>query len=200
MNVPHIINHGAGWFSDMGTGQSKGTKVFSLGGDVNKPGVYELELGSPLRELVATLGEAENVKAIQIGGATGRLLPDSMLDTLLSFETVLGAGAVTVFNKERDILEIVYQTMEFLADESCGKCTPCRQGTEVMLEMLHRIRQGKLRKTDIAVFKEISDAMINASLCGLGQAAPNVLMDSLRYFPEAFQDTQPGKPVAREVH
>ena len=187
MNIPPIILNGADWFSRMGTERSKGTKVFSVSGDVARPGVYELVLGSPLRELVADLAAAKSPRLIQIGGATGRVLPGEMMNTSLAFETVLGAGAVTVFDKSRDVIEIAYRTMEFLAEESCGKCTPCRQGTEVMVSILDRFRRGEGTQQDIKAMKELSEAMMLSSLCGLGQAAPNVVMDTLQYFPDAYE-------------
>ncbi len=142
MNIPQIILNGARWFSQLGTEKSQGTKVFSVSGDVTRPGVYELVLGSRLRELVEDLALAKNIKIIQIGGATGRIIPQEMIDSPLDFENILGAGAVTVFDESRDILDIVYQTMEFLAEESCGKCVPCRQGTEAMVEILRKFAQG----------------------------------------------------------
>jgi len=187
MNIPPIILNGADWFSRMGTERSKGTKVFSVSGDVARPGVYELVLGSPLRELVADLAAAKSPRLIQIGGATGRVMPGEMMNTSLAFETVLGAGAVTVFDKSRDVIEIAYRTMEFLAEESCGKCTPCRQGTEVMVSILDRFRRGEGTQQDIKAMKELSEAMMLSSLCGLGQAAPNVVMDTLQYFPDAYE-------------
>lgn len=188
MNIPRIILNGADWFIKMGTERSKGTKVFSVTGDVAKPGVYELVLGSPLRELVESLAGAKNVKMIQIGGATGRIIPNEMIDTLLAFETILGAGAVTVFDQTRDVIDIVYRTMEFLAEESCGKCTPCRQGTEVMVEILERFRQGEGLKRDIKALEELSGVMMSASLCGLGQAAPFAVTDTLQYFRDAYEN------------
>ena len=187
MNIPQIILKGGSWFSQMGTERSKGTKVFSVSGDVAKPGVYELVLGSKMRELVEDLAQAKRVKLIQVGGATGRIIPLDMIDTPLAFEDILGAGAVTVFNESRDVLDIVYRTMEFLAEESCGKCTPCRQGTEVMLEILEKFCQGKGSMRDIEVLKKLSDVMMLTSLCGLGQAAPNPVVDSLQYFPDAYE-------------
>ena len=187
MNIPQIILNGANWFSQMGTERSKGTKVFSLSGDVPKPGVYELVLGSPLRELVEELALARNIKMIQIGGATGRIVPYEMIDTPLSFETILGAGAVTVFDESRDVIDIVYRTMEFLTEESCGKCTPCRQGTEVMLEILERFYQGEGLKRDIKDLEDLSRVMVLSSLCGLGQAAPNAVIDSLQYFRDTYE-------------
>ncbi len=187
MNIPQIILNGAVWFNQMGTERSKGTKVFSVSGDVKKPGVYELVLGNPLRELVEGLALAERVKMIQIGGATGRIIPYDMIDTPLSFEAMLGAGGVAVFNDSRDVVDIVHRTMEFLAEESCGKCSPCREGTEVMLEILERLSRGKGESRDLRILPELSEAMMLASLCGLGQAAPNPVMDTLRYFKGAYE-------------
>ena len=187
MNIPQIILKGGAWFSSIGTERSKGTKVFSVSGDVARPGVYELVLGTPLRELVEDLAAASNVKMMQIGGATGRILPYELIDTPLAFEDVLGAGAVTVFDETRDVVNIVHRTVEFLADESCGKCTPCRQGTEVMAETLERFCQGKGSKKDIKALEELSDTMMLASLCGLGQAAPFPILDTLKYFREDYE-------------
>ena len=187
MNIPQIILNGAQWFSQMGTERSKGTKVFSVSGDVRKPGVYELVLGSQLRELVEDLAMAEKVKMVQVGGATGRIIPDSMLDTPLSFETILGAGAVTVFDESRDIVEVVYRTLEFLAEESCGKCAPCREGTEALVEILGRFTRGEGENKDIAALERLSQAMMLSSLCGLGQAAPNPVVDSLQYFRDDYE-------------
>jgi len=187
MNIPPIMLNGADWFSQMGTERSKGTKVFSVSGDVAKPGVYELVLGSPLRELVEDLALAKSIKMVQIGGATGRILPYQMVDTLLAFETVLGAGAVIVFDESRDVVDIVYRTMEFLAEESCGKCTPCRQGTEVMVEILERFYHGEGLKKEIKDLEDLSNVVILSSLCGLGQAAPNAVIDSLQYFRDAYE-------------
>jgi NADH:ubiquinone oxidoreductase subunit F (NADH-binding) len=135
-----------------------------------------------LRELVEGLAGARDVKLIQIGGATGRIIPYELVDTPLAFESILGAGAVTVFNKKRDVLDIVYRTMEFLAEESCGKCTPCRQGTEVMVEILQRFCQGEGSARDIEVMETLSETMMLSSLCGLGQAAPFAVVDTLKYF------------------
>jgi len=188
MNIPQIILNGAGWFSQIGTERSKGTKVFSVSGDVAKPGVYELVLGSQLKELVMDLALAEKVKMVQIGGATGRIIPYAMMDTPLSFETILGAGAVIVFGENRDTIDIVYRTLEFLAEESCGKCSPCREGTEVMFEILERFSKGEGMDRDIITLEQLSQAMMLASLCGLGQAAPVPVMDSLQYFRDDYED------------
>ena len=125
---------------------------------------------------------------VQVGGATGRIIPYEMIDTPLAFETILGAGAVIVFDESRDIIDIAYRTMEFLAEECCGKCAPGREGTEVMVEILRRFSQGEGLERDIRVLEELSDAMMLSSLCGLGQAAPIPVMDSLRYFRDTYEN------------
>jgi NADH-quinone oxidoreductase subunit F len=187
MNIPPIILNGAGWFKGIGTERSKGTKVFSVSGDVDRPGVYELVLGSTLRELVEEIAGARNIKVIQVGGATGRAVPFSMIDTPLSFETILGAGAITVFNESRDVLEIVQKTLEFLVEESCGKCVPCREGTTAMVAIMNRILSGKGMHGDILSLEELSRAMMLSSLCGLGQGAPNQVMDTLQHFRANYE-------------
>jgi NADH:ubiquinone oxidoreductase subunit F (NADH-binding) len=186
MNIPRIVLKGAQWFSGMGTERSKGTKVFSVSGDVGKPGVYELVLGSSLKELVEGLAKAKKVQAVQVGGATGRIIPYAMIDTPLSFETILGAGAVTVYNESRDIIDIVYRTLEFLAEESCGKCAPCREGTQAMVSILGKFARWEGLEKDITILEELADTMASASLCGLGQAAPIPVMDSLKHFRDAY--------------
>ena len=187
MNIPQIILNGAHWFNQLGTERSKGTKAFSVSGDVKKRGVYQLVLGSRLKESVEDLALAEKVKMVQVGGATGRIIPYEMIDTPLTFETILGAGAITVFDESRDIIDIISRTIEFLAEESCGKCTPCREGTEVMVEILERFAKGEGMDKDIRLLEELSNAMMLSSLCGLGQAAPNPVLDSLQYFRGAYE-------------
>ncbi|MFA5079011.1 MAG: NADH-ubiquinone oxidoreductase-F iron-sulfur binding region domain-containing protein [Dehalococcoidia bacterium] len=188
MNIPHIINNGAAWFSAMGTKRSKGTKVFSVSGDVARPGIYEMEMGSSLKELISDLAGATDIKAVQIGGATGNIIPGYMMDTPLSHETFLGSGAVMVFNSTRDIIDIVYNDMRFLNEESCGKCTPCREGTEVMLEIYGRLLAGDGRERDMVTLEELARTMAAASLCGLGQAAAVPVLDSLKYFYNEYID------------
>jgi NADH:ubiquinone oxidoreductase subunit F (NADH-binding) len=186
MNIPHIIRNGAGWFSAMGSPRSKGTKVFCVSGDVARPGVYELLMGSSMRELVMDLAGAQDVKAVQIGGATGSILPGGRIDISLSHETYLGSGAVVVFNGSRDIIDIVYKDMLFLHEESCGKCTPCRDGMEAMVEIYGRLINGQADPEDIRVLEDLALTMSLASLCGLGQAAPVPVLDSLKYFREEY--------------
>ena len=188
MNIPPIILNGASWFNEIGTEESKGTKVFSVSGDVEKPGVYELIMGSQLKELVIDIAGAKELKMLQIGGATGAIVPYSMIETPLSYETLLGSGAITVFDQGRDIIDFLYRTMEFLAEESCGKCTPCREGTEVMVEILERLAQGEGVQEDIGLLEDLSEVMMLSSLCGLGQAAPIPVLDSLKYFRDDFEN------------
>ncbi len=188
MNIPQILLNGADWFSQMGTERSKGTKVFSVSGDVKKPGVYELVLGSTLKELVEDLALAENIKMIQIGGACGRVIPYEMINTTLAFENILGAGAVIVYDNSRDVIDIVHRTMEFLVEESCGKCTPCREGTEVMVETFERLSRGEGLDKDITLLEDLSSTMMVASMCGLGQAAPTSVVDSLNYFRDDYEN------------
>jgi len=197
MNIPPIILSGAGWFSQMGTTESKGTKVFSVSGDVNRPGVYELVMGSPLRELVAELAQAERVRMVQVGGAGGRILPYAMIDTSLAYESVLGAGAVIVLDESRDVIDVVYTSMEFMAEESCGKCAPCREGTEVMIEILARFLRGEGEARDLKILPELAEVMRLASLCGLGQTAPLPVIDSLKYFGGDYQPKIRAKGGAR---
>jgi len=187
VNLPSIILNGADWFGSMGTEKSKGTKVFSVCGDVEKPGVYELEMGSSLRELVEEIAQADNIKMVQVGGASGKVVTYEDIDISLSFETVLGAGGVIVFNNSRDVVELARRTMEFFVEESCGKCAPCREGTKRMLEMLQRFEKNKGRKKDLILIEELAETMVLASLCGLGQAAPNFLMDTLKYYRTEYE-------------
>jgi NADH:ubiquinone oxidoreductase subunit F (NADH-binding) len=187
MNIPRIMSEGAEWFSQMGVDRSKGTKVFSICGDVQKPGVYELVMGTPLREVVEGLAGAENVKMVQIGGASGRVVPYENIDTPLSFETVLGAGGVMVFNQSRDIIEIINMNMEFFTEESCGKCFPCREGTKRLFEIVTRFTEHKAKVRDIQALEDLSETMMLSSLCGLGQAAPNSLMDTLKFYRSEYE-------------
>lgn len=187
-NIPGIILEGAEWFAWMGTEKSKGTKVFSVSGDVERPGVYELEMGSSLKELVLDLAGARDVKMVQVGGATGRILPSTKLDIPLAFEEILGSGAVMVFDESRDVIEAIYRTMEFLEEECCGKCALGREGTEVMVEILGRLSKGEGTWEDVGKLEDLSQVMMLSSLCGLGQGAPVPVLDSLKYFGKEYEN------------
>ena len=188
VNVPHIIQNGSEWFSALGTDESKGTKLFCVSGDVARPGVYEMELGCDLKELVMDLAGAREIKMIQVGGSTGGIIPGEKINTQLCYETVLGSGAVMVFDQTRDVVDFAYRTMEFLNEESCGKCTPCREGTEVMVEILGRLANGEGVDGDMEVLEELSDTMKLSALCGLGQTAPVPVLDTLKYFRKDFEN------------
>jgi NADH:ubiquinone oxidoreductase subunit F (NADH-binding) len=185
--IPPIIANGAAWFAGIGTELSKGTKLFSISGDVAAAGVYELVLGSSLKELVVDLAGAEKTKWVQVGGATGGIVPFSMITTPLAYETVLGSGAVMVFDESREVLDFVHRTVTFLAEESCGKCTPCREGTEAMLQIVERLDEGDGQAGDIQALEELSETMMLSSLCGLGQAAAIPVLDTIRYFRNDYE-------------
>jgi NADH-quinone oxidoreductase subunit F len=187
VNVPPIVLKGSKWYSGIGTPKSKGTKIFSVSGDVARPGIYEMELGCTLKELVVDLAGAKGTKMVQVGGSTGGIVPFSMLNTPLSYETVLGSGAVVVFDNSRDVLDFVYRTMEFLNEESCGFCTPCREGTEVMMEILGRLVKGDGVQEDLGALEDLSNAMIASSMCGLGQTAAIPVLDTLKYFRNDYE-------------
>jgi NADP-reducing hydrogenase subunit HndC len=188
MNIPQIILKGSAWFRGMGTERSKGTKVFSVSGDVAAPGVYELELGSSLSELVLELASARDVKMVQVGGACGRIIPADQIDIPLAYESVLGSGAVMVFNQTRDVIDAMYRNMEFLADESCGRCTPCRDGCEAMLDILGRLARGEGGSEDIGALEDLSQVMSVSAMCGLGQSASLPLTDTLKYFRKDYEN------------
>jgi NADH:ubiquinone oxidoreductase subunit F (NADH-binding) len=187
MNIPAILLHGTHWFNQIGTDKSKGTKVFAVSGDVDKPGVCEYIMGSRLSEIVVEWAHATDIKMVQVGGAAGGIIPYAMIEMPLAFETVLGSGALTVFDHSRDTLDIVSRTVEFLAEESCGKCTPCREGTEVMLEILHRLVDGDGQQGDIQTLEELANVMALTSLCGLGQTASIPVADTLKYFRSDYE-------------
>lgn len=199
MNVPAIIGNGADWFCQIGTAESKGTKVFSVSGDVAAPGVYELELGTLLSELVVDIAGATNIRMVQVGGAAGRIIPAWGMDVPLSFESVLGSGAVTVYDERRNVIDVVRRTSEFFAEESCGKCTPCREGTEMMVEILERLARGTGGADDIEVLEDLSNAMALASLCGLGQAAPLAVLDTLEHFRGEYEIRVAQSMLARSL-
>ncbi|MGD0229554.1 MAG: NADH-ubiquinone oxidoreductase-F iron-sulfur binding region domain-containing protein [Syntrophorhabdales bacterium] len=187
MNVAPIIAKGASWFTSVGTAASAGTKVFSVSGDVARPGVYEVAMGSRLSDLLA-LAAASDIKMVQIGGATGGIIPASMVETPLSYETVIGSGAVMVMSSTRDVIDFVRRTMEFLNEESCGECTPCREGTEAMMEILSRLAEGDGVPEDVINLEKLSRLMMQSSLCGLGQAAPIPVLDTLTYFRNDYEN------------
>ena len=187
-NLPWIIVNGSEAFSSIGTEMSKGTKLFSVSGDVRRPGVYELPLGTSLRVLVIDKACANDVKAVQIGGASGRIVAGDDLERLLCFEDVLGAGGVVVFNSSRNMVEMMRENMAFFLHESCGKCIPCREGNYVINRLLSRICDGDGSEGDLTMIREIAASMGDSSLCGLGISAPTGLLDTLQLFEPEFRE------------
>jgi NADH:ubiquinone oxidoreductase subunit F (NADH-binding) len=187
MNIPVIIDRGPDWYAALGTAESKGTMLCCLSGDVPRPGVYELEMGATLEELVIDLGGAEDVKMVQVGGAGGRILPASELQQTLAFETGLGSGVVMVMNSTRGIIEVLARQVGFMAEESCGKCTPCREGTAVLVEIFGRLERLEGLPEDLIALERLAETMSLCSLCGLGQSVMVPVMDGLAHFRSEFE-------------
>jgi [NiFe] hydrogenase diaphorase moiety large subunit len=193
--VPHIIMKGGAWFKKRGTNKSTGSKLFSVSGDCKKPGVYELQWGTTINELL-DLVEAENVKAVQVGGASGVCIPKSQFDRKLGYEDLATGGSVIVFNEDRDMLKVLKNFMEFFVEESCGQCTPCRIGNIKLLEGVNMIEHGDYTFRHINNLKELGKTMQVASKCGLGQSSPNPFITILENFKdEIFNSNSPERPV-----
>ncbi len=196
-NVPQIIHRGAGWFASLGTEKSKGTKVFALTGCVNNIGLIEVPMGTPLRNIIYDIGggipEHRRLKAVQIGGPSGGCLPEYLIGTPVDYESVVktgaivGSGGMVVMDETSCMVDVARFFLEFTADESCGKCTPCREGTQRLLDILGRISDGHGRPDDIEKLETLSKVIMSASLCGLGQTAPNPVLSTLRYFRHEYE-------------
>ena len=196
-NVPVIINKGAEWFASMGTEKSKGTKVFALAGKINNAGLVEVPMGTTLRELIFDIGggipNGKKFKAVQTGGPSGGCIPAKYLDTPVDYEsltelgTIMGSGGMVVMDEDTCMVDIARFFLQFTADESCGKCTPCREGTRKMLEILDRIVDGEGEMEDIDRLETLAKTIKDTALCGLGQTAPNPVLSTLRYFREEYE-------------
>jgi NADH-quinone oxidoreductase subunit F len=197
MNVPHIVRHGAAWFRQWGTEKSPGTKIFSVSGPVKRPGNYEVPLGLPLSTLIdehcGGMREGMKVKAVIPGGSSVPLLPASMLGTGLDFEsmaaagTLLGSGGVIVIDEETCIVDALYNITRFYEHESCGKCTPCREGTYWMSEVFERLESGHGRERDIDLLWDVADNIMGKSFCALGDAAAMPVMGAIKHFRDEFE-------------
>ena len=195
-NIPVIINNGAEWFNTIGTEKSKGTKVFALGGKINNTGLVEIPMGTTLREIVEEIGggvpNGKKFKAAQTGGPSGGCIPASLIDTpidydsLISIGSMMGSGGLIVMDEDNCMVDIAKFFLEFTVDESCGKCTPCRIGTRRLLEILERITKGNGTLEDLDRMELLCHSIKNASLCGLGQTAPNPVLSTLRYFRDEY--------------
>ncbi len=195
-NIPQIIINGLEWFASMGTEKSKGTKVFALGGKIRNTGLVEIPMGTPLREVIEEIGggipNGKSFKAAQTGGPSGGCIPQSLIDTPIEYDTLvnigsmMGSGGLIVMDEDNCMVDIARFFLDFTVDESCGKCTPCRIGTCRLLEILDKIIAGKGEMTDIHKLEELCDYIKAASLCGLGQTAPNPVLSTLRYFKDEY--------------
>ena len=195
-NIAQIILNGADWFASMGTEKSKGTKVFALGGKITNTGLVEVPMGTTLREIIEEIGggipNGKKFKAAQTGGPSGGCIPASLIDTpidynnLLEIGSMMGSGGLIVMDEDTCMVDIARFFLDFTVDESCGKCTPCRIGTKRLLEYLDKIIEGKATLEDLDTLEELCYHIKKASLCGLGQTAPNPVISTLRYFRDEY--------------
>lgn len=182
-SVPHIIIKGGEWFNTYGTDKSTGSKLFSISGDCDKPGVYELPWGSTINDLLEVVG-AKNTKAVQVGGASGIMLPKSQFERILAYEDAATGGSVIVFDETRNMLNVLKNFMEFFVEESCGQCTPCRIGNVKLLEGIEMIEKGEMKYSYLNKLKDLGRTMQVASKCGLGQSSPNPFITILENFKD----------------
>ncbi len=197
-NIPVIILDGASWFSSVGTEKSKGTKVFALAGNVVNTGLVEVPMGTTLREIIYDIGggipDGKQFKAVQTGGPSGGCMPEQYLDTPVDYESlqqagsIMGSGGMIVMDEGACMVNIARFFLEFTQNESCGKCTPCREGTKRMLEILTRITEGKGEAEDIDKLERLGRMIKKASLCGLGQSAPNPVLSTIANFREEYEE------------
>jgi NADH-quinone oxidoreductase subunit F len=195
-NVPAIMTNGADWYASYGTEQSKGTKVFALAGSVRNTGLVEVPIGTPLGELIYDIGGGmvnnKPFKAAQLGGPSGGCVPKQHLNVPLDYESlqelgaIMGSGGLIVMDDEACMVDVARFFIEFVQEESCGKCVPCRVGTKRMLEILTRICEGQGHITDIERLIELGEFIKEGSLCGLGQTAPNPVLSTIRHFREEY--------------
>lgn len=197
-NIPVIILDGASWFSSIGTEKSKGTKVFALAGKINNTGLVEVPMGTTLRDMIYDIGGGipgdKKFKAIQTGGPSGGCLSEEYLDTQIDYDSlakagsIMGSGGMIVIDEDSCMVNIAKFFLEFTQNESCGKCTPCREGTKRMLEILTRITGGKGVEKDIEKLERLGNMIKKASLCGLGQSAPNPVLSTLKNFRVEYEE------------
>jgi NADH-quinone oxidoreductase subunit F/NAD(P)H dehydrogenase (quinone)/NADP-reducing hydrogenase subunit HndC len=195
-NVAQIILRGGEWYASVGTETSKGTKVFALSGDVNTVGLVEVPMGTTLETIIYDIGggipNKKKFKAVQLGGPSGGCVPEQHLDTPVDYEeiakvgAIMGSGGVIVMDENTCMVDMARFFMDFVQDESCGKCTPCREGTRRLLQILDKICVGKGKPEDIATLELLSGIIKEASLCGLGQTGPNPVLSTLRYFKDEY--------------
>jgi NADH-quinone oxidoreductase subunit F/NADP-reducing hydrogenase subunit HndC len=196
-NISNIINEGADVYAAIGTEKSKGTKVFALTGKINNTGLAEVPMGITMREIIYDIGEGipdgKKFKAVQIGGPSGGCLPDHMLELPIDYESLtaagamMGSGGLVVMDETTCMVDVARFFLNFTQSESCGKCTPCREGTKRMLEILTRITEGEGKEGDIELLESLAKSIKATALCGLGQTAPNPVLSTLRYFRHEYE-------------
>jgi NADH:ubiquinone oxidoreductase subunit F (NADH-binding)/(2Fe-2S) ferredoxin len=202
-NVPVILERGGESYARYGTEQSRGTKTFSLAGNIVRTGLIEVPMGISLREIVFDIGGGipggKRIKAVQTGGPSGGCIPDRLLDVPVDYEklteagTIMGSGGMVVMDEDTCMVDIARYFLEFTQSESCGKCSPCRLGTRQMLRILNDITSGRGKPGDLELLQEIGSAVRQGSLCGLGQAAPNPVLSTIRYFRDEYEAHIEGK-------
>jgi len=196
-NIPLIINNGADWFNSIGTERNTGTKIFSLVGKVNNTGLVEVPLGTSLRHIIYKIGGGipggKKFKAVQTGGPSGGCIPEQFLDSPVDYDeltklgAMMGSGGMIVMDEDICMVDTARYFLDFLADESCGKCTPCREGIRQMLEILTDICEGRGKEGDIELLEELAEVVKDTSLCALGGTAPNPVLTTLRYFRDEYE-------------
>ncbi|MDZ4164936.1 MAG: NADH-ubiquinone oxidoreductase-F iron-sulfur binding region domain-containing protein [Smithellaceae bacterium] len=196
-NVPLIINNGADWFVQFGTERSKGTKIFSLVGKITNTGLVEVPMGITLRDVIYKIGGGipggKRFKAVQTGGPSGGCIPEELLGLEVGFDelaqagSMMGSGGMIVMDEDTCMVDVARYFLDFLTDESCGKCVPCREGIRQMLKILANIAKGKGREGDIELLEELSEVACDASLCALGKTAPNPFLSTLKYFRDEYE-------------
>jgi len=195
--VPLIIKNGADWYRQIGTENSKGTKIFSLVGNITNTGLVEVPMGITLREIIYDLGggipKGRNFKAVQTGGPSGGVIPESLLDLTVDFDeltkagSMMGSGGMIVMDDKTCMVEIARYFVSFLEGESCGKCLPCREGLRNMREILTGITEGRGKRGDIELLEELAATLVDASLCALGSQAANPVMSTLNHFRDEYE-------------
>ena len=196
-NVPLIINQGSAWFASKGTANNSGTKIFALTGQIKNTGLVEVELGTPLRTILYDIGggaaNGKGIKALQIGGPSGGCVPARLFDLPVDFDALaeagamMGSGGMVVMDEGACMLDVARYFLEFLQDESCGKCTPCRLGIDRMLEIVTDITSGRGTEEQLALLEELGETVSLASMCALGKTAPNPVLTTLRYFRPEYE-------------
>ena len=195
--VPHLLRDKAKTYMKYGVGESLGTKLVSVGGNVNKPGVYEIPFGTTIREIIYDMAGGiqgnRNIRLIQFGGASGKIADDSILDVPYTYEDfdahdlIIGSGSILVIDERTSVIDFLRYTQDFFLHESCGQCTPCREGNRHIKMFLDKIKAGTHTQEDLDTMTTFAKVMPMSSLCGLGETAQNALKSAMNIFPDVFK-------------